>query len=411
MSAADREIARQIEIICSAAEEVLPKDELVRKLERSLRTGTPLRVKQGFDPTAPDIHLGHTIGLRKLRQFQDLGHTVVLIVGDYTGMVGDPSQRNETRPRLTRDQVLRNAETYKSQFFKVLDASRTEVRENGEWFAPMRFEEIMSLAARVTVARILERDDFEARMSKGLPVSLHELFYPVMQAYDSVAIRADVELGGTEQKFNLLMGRQLQEEFGQEPQIILTLPILEGIDGVARMSKSLGNYIGVDEPPGEIYGKVMSIPDALMVKYFKYTTDLAIPEVESITGSISSGALNPRDAKARLARELVRMYHGPEAAERAEAEFTRVFRAGGLPEEIADVRVAPRGRGVWIVAAIREAGLAPSASHARRLVRQGAVEVDGRRVEDEEAEVVPAAGDSFVLRVGKRGFARIHVRS
>lgn len=405
----DREVARQVEIICSAAEEVLPREELVRKLERSVRTGQPLRVKQGFDPTAPDIHLGHTIGLRKLRQFQELGHTVVLVVGDYTGMVGDPSQRNDTRPRLKREQVLRNAETYKRQFFKVLEASRTEVRENGEWFAPMRFDEVMALAARVTVARLLERDDFEARMSKGLPISLHELFYPVMQGYDSVAIRADVELGGTEQKFNLLVGRQLQEEFGQEPQVILTLPILEGIDGIARMSKSLGNYIGVDEPPGEIYGKVMSIPDTLIVKYFRYTTDLAVAEVEAIAADVGSGEMNPRDAKARLARELVRMYHDPAAARQAEEEFDRVFRSGGLPEMLVEVDVAPRGRGVWIIAAIREAGLAPSASQARRLVRQGAVEVDGRRVEDEEEEVVPEAGASFVLRVGKRGFARIRV--
>jgi tyrosyl-tRNA synthetase len=406
----DREVARQIEVISSAAEEVLPREDLVRKLERSVRSGRPLRVKQGFDPTAPDIHLGHTIGLRKLRQFQDLGHTVVLVVGDYTGMVGDPSERSETRPRLTREQVLLNAETYKRQFFKVLDAGRTEVRENGEWFAPMTFDQIMSLAARVTVARLLERDDFETRMSKGLPISLHELFYPVMQGYDSVAIEADVELGGTEQKFNLLMGRQLQEEFGQEPQVILTLPILEGIDGVARMSKSLGNYIGVDEAPNEMYGKVMSIPDALIVKYYRCVTDLPVGDVEAIAVALETGTSNPRDAKARLARELVRMYHGAASAQGAEEEFDRVFRAGGLPESLADVEVAPRGRGVWIVAAMREAGLAPSASQARRLVRQGAVEVDGRRVEDEEEEIVPGAGASFVLRVGKRGFARIHVR-
>ncbi len=406
----DPEIGRQLEVIGSGAEEVLPQEELVRKLERSVRTGAPLRVKQGFDPTAPDIHLGHTVGLRKLRQFQDLGHVVVLVVGDYTGMVGDPSQRSETRPRLTREQVLRNAETYKRQFFKVLDPARTEVRENGEWFAPMRFEEIMSLAARLTVARLLERDDFEARMSKGLPISLHELFYPLMQGYDSVAIRSDIEIGGTEQKFNLLVGRQMQQEFGQEPQIILTLPILEGIDGVARMSKSLGNYVGVDEPPGEIYGKLMSIPDGLILRYFRLVTDLPAEAIAKVEQDMGAGAVNPRDAKARLAREIVRMYHGPEAAEQAEAGFDRVFRAGGLPETIADVFVSPRGRGVWIIAAMREAGLAATASQARRLVRQGGVEVDGRRIEDEEEEVPAPDDGSFVLRVGKRGFARIHVR-
>jgi tyrosyl-tRNA synthetase len=405
----DREVLRQLEVIRQGTEELLPEDELVRKIERSLRSGDPLRVKQGFDPTAPDIHLGHTIGLRKLRQFQGLGHRIVLIVGDYTGMVGDPSGRNETRPRLTRDQVVRNADTYKKQFFKVLDPAQTEVRENGEWFGPMRFEEIMALASRMTVARLLERDDFEGRLSRGQPISLHELFYPIMQAYDSVAIRADVEIGATDQKFNLLAGRQLQQEFGQEPQVILTLPVLEGTDGVQRMSKSAGNYIGVDEAPAEIYGKVMSIPDTMILKYFRFLTDLPGEEIERISAALARPEVNPRDHKARLAHEIVRQYHGETAAREAAAAFERVFRDGGVPADLPEVTVPARGRGVWIVAAVREAGLAASASQARRLVQQGAVEVDGRRVQDENEEIVPAPGEGFVLRVGKRGFARVRV--
>src|SRR5882672_11155494 len=303
------EVERQLGVIRSGIEELIPEEELVRKLERSLATKTPLRVKQGFDPTAPDIHLGHTIGLRKLRQFQELGHQVVLIVGSYTALVGDPSGRSQTRPTLTEEEVNANAQTYLDQFFKVVDKSRTEVRWNGEWFKAMSFVDVLRLTSRFTVARILERDDFEIRFKKGEPISVHELLYPLMQAYDSVIVRADIEIGATEQKFNLLTGRDIQAAYDVEPQVILTLPVLEGTDGVRRMSKSIGNYIGVAEPPKEIYGKVMSLPDALIVRYFRLVTDATSQEVEEAARALQDPKTNPMAPKKALASRIVRMYH------------------------------------------------------------------------------------------------------
>ncbi|HDN59533.1 MAG TPA: tyrosine--tRNA ligase, partial [Candidatus Marinimicrobia bacterium] len=297
-------IEKQLEVIKSGVEELISEEELIKKLERCEKTGKPLRVKQGFDPTAPDIHLGHTVGLRKLKQFQDLGHTVVLIIGDYTGMVGDPSGKSETRPRLTYEQVMENAKTYEKQFFKILDRDRTEVRYNGEWFSKMSFSDVMDLAAKFTVARLLERDDFSNRYKEGKPISLHEFFYPLMQGFDSVAIQADVEIGATEQKFNLVAARQIQREYGQEPQVILTLPVLEGIDGTQRMSKTLGNYVGIDEPPDEMFGKVMSIPDELILKYFTLVTDYSVEQLKDLKKRLDDPAVNPMEIKKELARAI-----------------------------------------------------------------------------------------------------------
>jgi len=397
----------QLEIIRSGTSEIIPEDELARKLDRSVQTGKPLRVKQGFDPTAPDIHLGHAVGLRKLRQFQDLGHTIVLIVGDYTGMVGDPSARSATRPRLTHDQVMEHARTYLDQFFRILDRDRTEVRRNGEWFSAMSFEAVMDLAARFTVARVLERDDFEKRFSEKKPISLHELFYPIMQGYDSVQIQSDVEIGATEQKFNLLVGRQLQTEFGQEPQIILTLPVLVGTDGTNRMSKSLGNYVGITEAPGMMFGKVMSIPDSLILHYYTLTTNLSPAELRSIEERLKGPGSNPRDLKADLAETIVGLYHGSQEARSAREEFDRIFRDGGVPDQVPELRLAAPADGLWVVQLLAEAGLVPSRGEARRMVRQGAVSVDGVNVSEEDARILLSPHEARLVRVGRRRFARV----
>ncbi len=396
-------VEKQLEVIKRGTVEVIPEDLLVKKLERSHRERKPLRIKQGFDPTAPDIHLGHTVGLRKLKQFQDLGHQIVLIIGDYTGRVGDPSGRSATRPQLSGEEIEKNAETYLAQFFKILDKDKTEVRRNGEWFAKLSFEEVLGLAARFTVARMLERDDFEKRYKSGQPISVHELLYPIMQAYDSVQIKADLEIGATEQKFNLLAGRHLQEEFKQEPQVILTLPILLGTDGSARMSKSLGNYIGIAEPPEEIFGKTMSIPDNLIYHYFELATDATAPELSKIKSALDDPKTNPMELKKKLAYTFVRMYHGEEVARRAQEAFERIFSTKELPEEIPEFHLPPDGEGVWIVRVMTEAGLAGSASEARRLIEQGAVELDSQRVSDVNYKVKEAK----ILKVGKRRFLKL----
>jgi tyrosyl-tRNA synthetase len=401
----------QVRAIKRGIEELIPEEEMLKKLERAVKEDRPLRVKQGFDPTAPDVHLGHTIGLRKLRQFQELGHRVVLIIGDYTGMVGDPSGLSETRNQLEHDAVMRNAKTYEEQFFRIVGREQTEVHFNGEWFSKMSFKDVMSLAGRVTVARLLERDDFALRYSNKLPISLHELYYPLMQAYDSVAIRADVELGGTEQKFNLIMGRHIQQMFGQEPQIVLTLPILEGIDGVQRMSKSIGNYVGVTEEPAQMFGKIMSIPDTLVVRYFRLVTDAADEEVERKSRALASGGVNPRDVKSELAATVVRMYHGEAAAARASEEFDRVFRDKGLPDDIPVVEVSTEGDTLWIVTLLRDSGLVSTSSDARRLLKQGAVEVDGVKICDEAAQVRVSGDKELLVRVGKRRFAKVRARA
>jgi len=403
------EIERQLAVIKSGVEELIPEAELVRKLERSLATKTPLRVKQGFDPTAPDIHLGHTIGLRKLRQFQDLGHQVVLIVGDFSALVGDPSGRSQTRPQLTEDEVKANAKTYLDQFFRVVDKARTEVRWNGEWLRSMTFADVLRLASEMTIARILERDDFEKRYKAGEPIGVHELLYPLMVAYDSVVVKADVEIGATEQKYNLLTGRDIQTAHGVEPQVILTLPVLEGTDGVRRMSKSIGNYIGVAEPPKEIYGKVMSLPDALIVRYLRLVTDATANEVEEADRALKDPKTNPMSWKKALASRIVRMYHGPDAAERAQADFEKQFSRREAPSDMPTVSLSPgkfRARDLMMKAFPNEY----TATQAGSMFKQGAVSVNGDRVTDLAAEIELGGGAQglreVVFKVGRK-YARV----
>ncbi|MGH2976249.1 MAG: tyrosine--tRNA ligase [Solirubrobacterales bacterium] len=399
------EIERQLAIIRSGVEELIPEAELVQKLERSLSTKTPLRIKQGFDPTAPDIHLGHTIGLRKLRQFQDLGHQVVLIVGDFTSLVGDPSGRSQTRPTLTEDEVKSNAKTYLDQFSKVVDPKRTEVRWNGEWLRDMTLADVLRLAARITVARLLERDDFEKRYKAGDPIGIHEMFYPLLVAYDSVVIRADVEIGATEQKYNLLTGRDIQTAYGVEPQIILTLPVLEGTDGIRRMSKSLGNYIGVSEPPKEMYGKVMSLPDALIERYFRLVTDATPAECDDVARALKSSGQNPMSLKKSLAHRIVGMYHGSPAAESSQADFEKQFSRREAPDEMPVVQVEVgrfRARDLMMKAFPGEY----TGSQAGAMFKQGAVFVNGDRIMDFGAEIAVGRGPGeqaeLVIKVGRK---------
>jgi tyrosyl-tRNA synthetase len=400
----------QFEILAGGTEEVLPAGALLDRLRAGLDERRPLRVKQGFDPTSPDIHLGHAVGLRKLRQFQQLGHQVVVIVGDYTGMVGDPSGANKTRPRLDEAQIEANARTYFDQFYRVLEARPeppqlpVEVRRNGEWFSKMAFMDVMKLASEYTVARMLERDDFAKRYAARQPISIHELFYPLMQGYDSVAVRADVEIGGTDQKFNLLVGRVLQELHAQAPQVVMTMPILEGLDGVQKMSKSLGNYVGVSDAPADMFGKIMSIPDRMMPAYWRLAT--GAPEETVAAEAIATGRENPMESKKRLAGTIVALYHGDAAAAQAGRDFEAQFSRREVPEEIesfdrATVRAAAGdGLAPRIVEFMIGAGFAASKGAARRLIEQGAVSIDGERVSSPDAS--PALDSTFVLRVGRR---------
>jgi tyrosyl-tRNA synthetase len=403
----------QIEILTRGTEEILPAGELPARLEAAVREGRPLRIKQGFDPTAPDIHLGHTVGLRKLRQFQDLGHQVVLIIGDYTGMVGDPSGRSKTRPQLGEAEVESNARTYLDQFFRVLEREPgrgrlpVEIHRNGEWFSRMSFMDIMRLASQYTVARLLERDDFAKRFAAQQPIAVHELFYPLMQGYDSVAIRADVELGATEQKFNLLVGRAMQELHGQRPQLVMTLPVLPGLDGVQRMSKSLGNYIGVADVPNEMFGKVMSLPDAAMPQYWRLVTDADAQVLAAVERELADTAVNPMTLKKRLGHTLVRMYHGAEAAESAQRDFEAQYSRREVPEHLPEfgrarllAATASGAPPATALDALLACGFAASRSAARRLVQQGAVEIAGRRVGDFFDEVDPDG--EWVIRAGRR---------
>jgi tyrosyl-tRNA synthetase len=400
-------IKEQIDVIKKGTEELISEDELVIKLKRSLQTGEPIRVKQGFDPTAPDIHLGHTVGIRKLREFQELGHKIVLIIGDYTGMIGDPSGKSETRPRLTYEKVMENAKTYEEQFFKILDRSQTEIHYNGEWFAKMQFDDIMSLAAKFTVARILERDDFTKRYKEGIPISLHEFFYPLMQGYDSVAIRSDIELGATEQKFNLLAARHVQREYNQDPQVVLTLPVLEGIDGTQRMSKSLGNYVGIDEAPTEMFGKIMSIPDNLIEKYFTLVTDYSLEQLESVRQRLLNPNLNPMDIKKELAGTIVSMYYSDEAAEQAQQSFEQVFSRKELPDDINEIMIKSEDNSPVLVKILTANGIVASNGEGKRLIRQGAVRVNDEKITDINFEL--GIGD-FIVKVGKRRFIKIIVK-
>ena len=391
----DEQLAR----IRRGAAEIIVDAELRAKLERSRRTGDPLKVKLGLDPTAPDLHLGHTVVLQKLRDFQDLGHQIIIIIGDFTGMIGDPTGRSETRRPLTWDEIRSNAETYRAQLGKVLDMGRTLVRFNSEWLGPLTFEHVIRETAHLTVARILQREDFATRHAAGRPISLHEFLYPLAQGYDSVALGADVELGGTDQTFNLLVGRDLQRAHGQEAQVALTVPILEGLDGVQKMSKSLGNYVGITEPPADMYGKLMSVSDAMMFRYFELVTRVPEDEIARLRG------LHPMEAKKRLARTVTAMYHGEDEAAAAEAAFARVVQAREVPDNIDLVRLSTvsGSEPMWRVVVL--AGMAPSNSEARRLIQQGAVEVDGSRVSD-PVHKVEASGESRLLQVGKRKFKR-----
>jgi tyrosyl-tRNA synthetase len=393
--------ADQIELIRRAADELLIESELLDKL----KTGRPLRVKAGFDPTAPDLHLGHTVLLNKLKQLQDLGHQVVFLVGDFTGMIGDPSGRNATRPPLTREEVARNAQTYTDQVFKILDRGRTEVRFNSEWMGKLDAADLVRLAAKHTVARMLERDDFAKRYRQQQPIAIHELLYPLVQGYDSVALKADLELGGTDQKFNLLMGREVQKEHGQAPQCILTLPLLEGTDGVNKMSKSLGNYIGINEPPDEIFGKLMSISDELMWRYLSLLSFEAPEKIAARKRAVEQGG-NPRDVKIGLAREIVGRFHGGGAADAAAAGFAARFSRNETPEDMPEVRIGAKDA-LAIPQVLKQAGLAASASEALRLIEQGGVRMDGARVSDKALKL--ARGATVVLQVGKRKFARVIV--
>ncbi len=384
--------------------DIIEEEELLKKIKRSLETGRPLRVKAGFDPTAPDLHLGHTVLLRKMRHFQDLGHEVYFLIGDFTAMIGDPSGRSETRPPLTKEQVLENAKTYADQVFKILDPNRTKVVFNSEWMAKFTAEDFIRLCAKYTVARMLEREDFKKRFESGRPIAIHELIYPLIQAYDSVALKADVELGGTDQLFNLLVGRDIQREYGQEPQVIITVPILEGLDGVQKMSKSLGNYVGITEPPQEMFGKIMSISDELMWRYYELLTDVPLEEISSWKEAVAQGKINPKELKVRLAKEIVARYHSPEAAEKAAEEFERVFARGGVPEDIPETRVSAGE--VWLPRFLKDQGLVKSTSEGKRLVSQGGLQINGEKWREENFAFTPG---EYVLRVGKKRFLKVIV--
>lgn len=385
--------------------EIIPEDALVQKIEHSLQSRTPLRVKLGCDPSRPDLHLGHSVVLRKLRQFQDLGHEAILIVGDFTGMIGDPSGRNKTRPPLTLEETRTNGRSYFEQATKILSTERIQMRYNSEWLGTMTFADVITLASKYTVARMLERDEFEKRYKAGEPISIHELLYPLAQAMDSVAIRADVELGGTDQKFNLLVGRDIQREYGLEPQVAITLPILPGTDGVEKMSKSLDNYIGINESPREIFGKTLSIPDHLIYDYFLLATDVPADELKALRAELDDPRTNPRDLKRRLARELVSLYHSADAAQAAQDEFDKIFVKKDIPDEMPEATLHLENGKIGIINLLTETQLAASKSEARRLIEQGGVTVDGKRISDEKAVIELGAG--VVVKVGKRKFLRV----
>jgi tyrosyl-tRNA synthetase len=389
-------------LIRRGAEEILVESEL----EERLKEGRPLRIKAGFDPTAPDLHLGHTVLINKLRQFQDLGHEVMFLIGDFTGMIGDPTGKSTTRPALTRDDVIENARTYEQQIFKILDPEKTLVMFNSSWMNAMDVSELIALAAKHTVARMLERDDFNKRYTTGQPIAIHEFLYPLIQGYDSVAMRADVELGGTDQKFNLLVGRQLQEAYGQKPQVVLTMPILEGLDGVQKMSKSLNNYIGISDAPDEMFGKLMSISDELMWRYFELLSFRPLKEIAGFKTDIEHGT-NPRDIKFLLAEEIIERFHDRPAADKARENFIARFQKGAMPDEMPEVELKAVDGMLAIANLLKQADLVKSTSEAIRMINQGAVKMDGRRVDDTRLEL--AAGSQSVFQVGKRRFARVQV--
>ncbi|MHC2993884.1 MAG: tyrosine--tRNA ligase [Candidatus Atribacteria bacterium] len=405
------DIKEELKIIKRGIEEIISEEELIKKLEKSKKEKRPLRIKQGFDPNAPDIHLGHTVGLRKMRQFQDLGHDVYFLIGDFTGMIGDPSGQTVTRKQLTKEEVKKNAETYKKQVFKILNPEKTKVVFNSHWLGKLSFSEVLKICSKYTVARMLERDDFATRYKKEKPIGIHEFLYPLMQGYDSVALQADIELGGTDQKFNLLVGRTIQREYGQEPQVIVTMPLLEGTDGVEKMSKSLNNYIGINEPPQVMYGKVMSIPDNLMIRYFELVTDVPLNEIDKIKIDLENDNIHPRDVKKRLAREIVQLYHGHSASLIAEEEFEKVFKKKLYPEEIKELVLKKdnlkEGK-IWITELIAMSGLVSSKSEARRLIEQGGVKINGEKVSDPYLDLVVKEG--MILKIGKLNFIKLIIK-
>ncbi len=394
----------QLDIIKRGAVEIIVEDDLLKRIEKSVVKGQPLRVKAGFDPTAPDIHLGHTVLLNKMRQFQELGHEVIFLIGDFTGMIGDPTGKSETRKHLTKEEVAENAKTYQSQIYKILDPAKTKIAFNSEWMSKMTAGDLIQLAAKHTVARMLEREDFKKRYQSELPISIHEFLYPLIQGYDSVALKADVELGGTDQKFNLLVGRELQKEYGQAPQSIVMMPLLEGLDGVNKMSKSLGNYIGITEPAKEIFGKVMSASDDLMFRFYELVSSVSLGELEKIKADVKSGVLHPMEAKKRLAEELADRFCGMSEGAKARAEFESVFSRNAMPDEIPSVEIIWEGATMKLAKLMALAGVAKSNSEARRLIQQGAVEMNESPVREIDMEL--PAGE-YVLKVGKKRFVRV----
>lgn len=393
-------IKEQMQELERGTDEVLPENGL----EAKLKLGRPLVIKAGFDPTAPDLHIGHTVLINKMRQFQEYGHEVVFLIGDFTGMIGDPSGKNATRPALSPEQIQANAVTYEAQIFKILDEKTTRIEFNSSWMGDMDAAGLIKLSSHHTVARMLERDDFNKRYTGGQPISIHEFLYPIVQGYDSVALKADVELGGTDQKFNLLVGRQLQQDFGQEQQIVLTMPLLEGLDGVQKMSKSLGNYIGITDPAGEMFGKIMSISDVLMWRYFELLSFRTLEDIADVKQRVNDG-MNPRDAKFELALELVERFHDATAASAAKNEFVARFQQGAMPDEIPELQLASKDGKLGIAHLLKDAGLVSSTSDAFRMIKQGAVRIDGERVEDRSLEI--ASGSTNIFQVGKRRFARV----
>jgi tyrosyl-tRNA synthetase len=400
----------QMKLIQRGTVEIIREEELLAKLESSYDNGKPLLVKQGFDPTAPDLHIGHMVSINKLKTFQDLGHTVVFLIGDFTGMIGDPSGRITTRKAMSRDEIKENAETYKKQIFKVMDPKKTVIDFNSRWSSSMSFEDVLALTSRYTVARLLERDDFTKRYSEGRPISMLEFMYPLVQGYDSVALKADVELGGTDQKFNLLVGRDLQREYGQEPQVVITMPLLVGTDGVEKMSKSLGNYIGIEDPPDQIYGKTMSIPDSLISDYFRLATDTDHEELSEIERQLGADDVNPMTLKKKLAWTLVRIYHDRKEADKARENFEKQFSKREVPDEIPDLAVEfDENNEAWLPQVICESGLARSTSAAIRLMKQGGVKVNGEAIKDKGYRI-SAAGDP-VIKIGKKNYFKIRKKN
>lgn len=395
-------VEEQLEIIKRGVDEILPEADLVERLKE----GRPLRIKAGFDPTAPDLHLGHTVLINKMRQFQDLGHEIVFLIGDFTGMIGDPTGKNATRPALTRDDVIENARTYEQQIYKILEPEKTLIMFNSSWMNELSSADMIQLASRYTVARMLERDDFNKRYSSRQPIAIHEFLYPLIQGYDSVSLKADVELGGTDQKFNMLVGRELQKDYGQKPQVVITVPILEGTRGVEKMSKSLGNYIGINEAPKEQFGKIMSISDELMWRYLELLSFESMSTINSWKSEVKKG-LNPRDIKIRLAKEIITRFHNAKEAEAAHKDFIARFQKGQIPDEMPEIKLKVSKDGLAIPNVLKQAGLTKTTSEAMRLIKQGAVRVDGQRVEDKGLVISP--GSENVYQVGKRRFARITI--